>query len=235
MANNINARSNNNIHDNLCAAIKSLSSENKYAFAPFLSSEEHQFLEEATVIRNAKFMQEMVYWCDNPREVLKSLATSSGPERAKICDDKNPSVCNEARAVASLITRTLNKVTDQMKECYGYDAKLHVEVRVQNYCRVAHEFHRDPDEGPDDGIKLSLALAGKSTAFITDQMKFSYEDVDVDVEYTPDLHLAVFTTGFEEQKGAVHSSPQYANSEEDCSRILLFIWGPKMDAMHTEL
>ena len=241
----IGANFDDKIHANLCAAIKSLSPENKFAFAPFLSAEEHNFMGEAIV--HNEYSNDVLGSITGLLTGNDSQYKTHLDELAKSFDSKENSGHDATSATASLIMNLTHKVISQISECLDIPinklTKAYVMVSENDECMDHYEFHRDVFL--TESVRLTLALKGKNTAFATDQSAITgLEDPYVtfpgsssllhggSIVSTPDLHLALFTKTEDANgnSGTIHSAPKY-EAGEDCSRVLVLIDIPTADNM----
>ena len=111
----IGANFDDKIHANLCAAIKSLSPENKFAFAPFLSAEEHNFMGEAIV--HNEYSNDVLGSITGLLTGNDSQYKTHLDELAKSFDSKENSGHDATSATASLIMNLTHKVISQISEC----------------------------------------------------------------------------------------------------------------------
>lgn len=205
----IDSKCDNKIHANICAAIKSLSMQNKFAFAPAFSAEERHIMAKVST----KDLKELY----NKLELARQ--------------DKDISDSSDA---LKLMVNTLKKVENQMSECFNVDSKK-ISTSVINFLTAGagYSFHKDITEYYRDGkgVRVTLALKGEGTSFLADQAISSDQlhslkggEIEADrVINTPDLHLSVFTIG--EINGAIHATPICKGSlgTEDCMRYLVLI------------
>jgi len=235
----------NKIKSNLCEAIKSLSPEHKYAFAPFLSSEEHNIMKNTKIqgspssaftswIPEDQDLQTFVWGNDLRRESLKDILASAIPskENGVLTGLYKFFKLDDARVTANLMEGIIRKAANEMAECLNTSAdKLSYLFQPRGQCDYGndnHYFHVDTENSSND-IRMTLALKGKGTAFLVEYK--DYEELGYqDIVSTPDLHLAVFTQG--KEFGATHSGPKYEFSSysaftESCSRYLIVITGTK--------
>ncbi len=256
----IDAKYDNKIHANLCAAIKSLSPENKFAFAPFLSAEEHNLMREATIHKDIikKFNSKFTNYLNDRDNGRIEKDASFDPEKQGVCGYKSGSACDDAIKTINLMISIVKRLEDQLSECGSFTNIFPSPKFQNNYGSDYHSsYHFHRDTSPDSHIRLSLALKGKGTVFTNDQPHYNHNyssdenkkilgetpPISSGVVSTPELHIAAFTIGgmpsdfaikTETNGGAIHSVPIYDQSEVDCSRIVLLPGFSPIDATTQE-